>query len=97
MVKQIYRYQSDVSFNEELSRFVKNNHDADRKDFKQAWIQWREEKDELFQIEIKKYIPFIIYIIYNRLSRKIICNSDTIEVCGGGWGHDLGYKGPLPC
>ena len=55
MVKQIYRYQSDVLFNEELSRFVKNNQDADRKDFKQAWIQWREEKDELFQIEIKKY------------------------------------------
>jgi len=55
MVKQIYRYQSDVLFNEELSRFVKNNQDADRKDFKQAWIQWREEKDELFQIEITKY------------------------------------------
>ena len=55
MIKQIYRYQSDVLFNEELSRFVKNNQDADRKDFKQAWIQWREEKDEIFQIEIKKY------------------------------------------
>ena len=55
MIKQIYRYQSDILFNEELTRFVKNNQNADRKDFKQAWIRWREEKDELFQIEIKKY------------------------------------------
>ena len=53
--KQIYRYSLGEELNNELSRFAKNHQYDHRKDFKQAWIQWREEKDELFQIEIKKH------------------------------------------
>ena len=53
--KQIYRYQLGEELNGELSRFAKNHQYDHRKDFKQAWIKWREEKDELFQLEIKKH------------------------------------------
>ena len=52
--KQIYRYQLGEELNQELSRFAKNHEYDHRKDFKQAWIKWREENDELFQLEIKK-------------------------------------------
>ena len=53
--KQIYRYQLGEELNQELSRFAKNHQYDHRKDFKNAWNQWREENDELFQIEIKKH------------------------------------------
>jgi hypothetical protein len=56
--KQIYRYSLSEELNNELSRFAKNHQNDHRKEFKQAWIQWREEKDELFQIEIKKHQDF---------------------------------------
>jgi hypothetical protein len=53
--KQIYRYSLGEELNSELLRFAKNHQNDHRKEFKQAWVKWREEKDELFQLEIKKH------------------------------------------
>jgi hypothetical protein len=53
--KPIYRFKLSDTINEELSRFSKNHQYDHRKDFKEAFLKWREEKDELFKFEIEMH------------------------------------------
>ena len=54
--KTVYRFKIDEELNKELFRFAKNHQFDHRKDFKNDWIEWRKEMDDLFQIEIKKHL-----------------------------------------
>ena len=51
--KPVYRFQLSDEINQELSRFSKNHQYDHRKDFKQAFLIWRQENDELFKLEIE--------------------------------------------
>ena len=53
--KPVYRFQLSDEINQELSRFSKNHQYDHRKDFKQAFLTWREENKELFKFEIEMH------------------------------------------
>jgi len=50
----IYRYNFSPSFNKELFVFAKIHQYDDRKVFKEAWIEWVEDNQEMVQEEIKR-------------------------------------------
>ena len=53
-IKNIYRYKFNDEFTTELYKFSKIHQYDHRKDFKEAWEIWLEEKDEQKNIKIKR-------------------------------------------
>jgi hypothetical protein len=51
---QIFRFKFTTEFMEELFEFSKIHQYDERKDFKEAWIQWIEDNKELVELEIDR-------------------------------------------
>ena len=52
----IYRYKFTEEFMEELYNFSKIHQYDDRKDFKEAWVVWTEENDDLIDAEMRRLL-----------------------------------------
>jgi len=52
----IYRYKFEEVFVEQLSRFAKIHQYDHRKDFKDAWIKWMDENEEIVSEEVRRLV-----------------------------------------